>query len=159
MGDPVWPQTLHGEQIGVTTLTMARLQEAMLSSPAPSLRASECDRDAFRRRFGPQLGEVCWLEFAKKRLTDSAAEAASARAAVRWPEIQRRIGAIRRPVRELEAVLRRAGAPTSPAALGWPADFYRDAVRHAREIRSRRTFLDLAADSGVLGRSSVTAVA
>ena len=33
--------------------------------------------------------------------------------------------------------------------LGLPADFYRDAVVHAREIRDRFTFLDLAADSGL----------
>ncbi len=46
------------------------------------------------------------------------------------------------------------GAPADPdggPALGVPTRaFYRDAVRHAREIRDRDTFLDLAADSGML---------
>jgi hypothetical protein len=31
--------------------------------------------------------------------------------------------------------------------LGWPRQFCLNAVRHARDIRSRYTFLDLAADS------------
>jgi glycerol-1-phosphate dehydrogenase [NAD(P)+] len=41
------------------------------------------------------------------------------------------------------------GAPTTPEDLALPTDFYRDAVVHAREIRDRFTFLDLAADSGL----------
>ncbi len=42
------------------------------------------------------------------------------------------------------------GAPTTPEDLHWPRRFYGEAVRHAREIRNRYTFLDLAADSGML---------
>ncbi len=42
------------------------------------------------------------------------------------------------------------GAPTRPEDLHWPRPFYREAVRHAREMRNRYTFLDLAADSGWL---------
>jgi glycerol-1-phosphate dehydrogenase [NAD(P)+] len=48
----------------------------------------------------------------------------------------------------LENVLLRAGAPLAPEDLSWPRAFYDTAVRHAREIRNRYTFLDLAADSG-----------
>ncbi len=54
------------------------------------------------------------------------------------------------PAAALEEVLARAGAPRRPEDLQWPRAFYRDAVRHAREIRDRYTFLDLATDSGML---------
>jgi hypothetical protein len=47
-------------------------------------------------------------------------------------------------------VLRRAGAPTTPEALGWSRPYYREAVSHARLIRNR--FLDLADDAGILER-------
>jgi glycerol-1-phosphate dehydrogenase [NAD(P)+] len=57
---------------------------------------------------------------------------------------------VTRPAQQLHDILRRAGAPTTPADLGWPAAFYRDAVMHAREIRDRWTFLDFAADIGAL---------
>ena len=46
--------------------------------------------------------------------------------------------------------LRRVGAPTTPAEIGVPAAAYRQAVLHAREIRNRFTFLDLAAAAGRL---------
>ena len=42
-------------------------------------------------------------------------------------------------------------APMTPGDLGWSGDFYATAVRHAK-FATATTFLDLAADSGALGR-------
>ena len=36
--DPARAPSFHGEQIGVTTLTMARLQERLLKGPPPVFR-------------------------------------------------------------------------------------------------------------------------
>jgi glycerol-1-phosphate dehydrogenase [NAD(P)+] len=159
MGDPAWPMSFHGEQIGVATLTLARLQESILAGPPPRLRASAASRADVMSHFGLQRGGDCWADFSKKRLTKATAEAMTQRVQARWPEIQERIGAIARPAAELEEVLRRAGAPVTPEALGWPPAFYQQAVRHAREIRNRWTFLDLAADAGVLDESEMLAPA
>ena len=155
MGDRSWPDRFHGEQIGVATLTMARLQEKMLAAPPPRLHESVPTRPSLIERFGAALGESCWAEFAKKRLSAAAAQDLTARAHDRWGDIRRRIGAISRPARELEDVLRRTGAPTAPQTLGWPGGFYNQAVRHAREIRNRWTFLDLAADAGVFDQPDI----
>jgi glycerol-1-phosphate dehydrogenase [NAD(P)+] len=149
------PEAFHGEQIAVTTLTMARLQERMLAEGPPRLRASAPSEATVTAHFGEDLGRACWREFAGKRLDETAAEALNARLDARWEEIRGRLAAVTRPASELEAVLRTAGAPTSPEALGWPRAFYRDAVRHAREIRDRYTFLDLGGDSGLLDRLDV----
>ncbi len=150
LGDPAWPASFHGEHIAVTTLTMARLQQALLAGAAPELRACDLDEAAFVARYGRPLGESCWVSFRPKCLTAQRAQALNRRLAADWPAIRARIGAVIRPAAELEAVLRRAGAPTRPADLGIPEAAYRDAVLHAREIRDRYTFLDLAADSGRL---------
>ncbi|MCH8036150.1 MAG: hypothetical protein IIC53_03390 [Proteobacteria bacterium] len=72
------------------------------------------------------------------------------RLAERWDEFRARLSAVMVPATELDSVLKRARAPTVPEDLHWPRPFYRDAVRHAREMRNRYTFLDLAADSGWL---------
>jgi glycerol-1-phosphate dehydrogenase [NAD(P)+] len=152
MGDPGWPGTFHGEQIGVTTLTMARLQARMLDGPPPQVQPSAIDEAALIDHFGRDLGRSCWREFRKKRVDSGAAIQLNNRLAARWNEIRARIAAIHRPPEQLAEILERAGAPATPEALGWPRDFYREAVRHAREIRNRYTFLDLAADSGMLDR-------
>ena len=145
-----WPEAFHGEQIGVTTLTMARLQERLIEDAPPHLRASEPDEASITAHFGHEMGPACWAEFQGKRLDEAGAEALNARLAGCWDDFRERLGAVMVAAATLEAVLLRAGAPTRPQDLGWPRVFYDDAVRHAREIRNRYTFLDLAADSGQL---------
>jgi len=145
-----WPEAFHGEQIAVTTLTMARLQERLLDGPAPRLRATAVSEVEFTEHFGAELGAACWAAFTPKRLDAAGAEALNARLAANWDSFRARLRAVLRPAAALEAVLARAGAPRRPEDLHWPRAFYRGAVRHAREIRDRYTFLDLAADSGML---------
>jgi glycerol-1-phosphate dehydrogenase [NAD(P)+] len=150
MGDPGWPASFHGEHIAVTTLTMARLQERMLGAPAPRLHPTSLDEAALQGHFGPELGASCWAAFSSKVLDAKRAAALSARLIADWPSIRAQIAALTRPAATIEAVLRAAGAPTRSEDIHVPAAFYRDAVRHAREIRDRYTFLDLAGDAGLL---------
>lgn len=150
--DSARPFAFHGEQIGVTTMTSARLQERMLDGPAPILLSSAETEKDFLRHFGSELGPSCWKEFAQKRLGGGKLEMVNRRIADNWPRIRSAISQVILPSGTLAEVLRRAGAPMTPGDLGWSGDFYATAVRHAREIRNRYTFLDLAADSGALGR-------
>ena len=153
LGDPAWPPPYHGEQIAVTTLTMARLQERMLAGGPPALAPETVDEAALAAHFGRDLGRSCWRQFATKARLDAAA--LGAHLARIWPETADRLARVSRPGRVLADVLRRAGAPTAPADLGVPPVFYRTAVLHAREIRDRYTFLDLAAAAGVLDAFAV----
>lgn len=149
-GDASWPQSFHGEHIAVTTLTVARLQERMLDGPAPVVTPDAADAAFFAAAFGEELGKSCWAEFSQKRLDRKRADAANEVLKSRWQTIRAAIKRVTRPVAYLEGVLRRAGAPTMPKELGWPEAFYARAVSQARLIRDRYTFLDLAANSGVL---------
>ncbi len=150
LGDPAWPKAYHGEQIGVTTLTMARLQAQILGGPPPRIEPSRVDEAALIAHFGPELGHSCWREFRRKRVDRGAALQLNRRLEAHWEDMRAEIAAIHKPPEQLRAVLEAAGAPTTPEALGWPREFYLEAVRHARLIRNRYTFLDLAADGGFL---------
>ncbi len=150
LAKPQWQQNLHGEQVAVTTLTMARLQQRALTEYAPQLGPTSATEGEIRAHFGPELGEACWAEFRRKQPDEATRETINGRLATVWPAIRDRIASVTRPAQQLHDILRRAGAPTTPADLGWPTSFYRDAVLHAREIRDRWTFLDFAADIGAL---------
>ena len=76
--------------------------------------------------------------------------ALNAKLAKEWPEIRAVLKDAMRPSAEMAQALAAAGAPVSPRDIHLPEAFYRRAVRHAREIRDRYTFLDLAAESGRL---------
>lgn len=150
LGDPAWPPAFHGEQIAVTTLTIAAIQAAMLAGPAPVLGADPADRAALVATYGAGLAAECAAELDAKRLDAAATRALNARLARDWPAITARLREVHVPPERLRAVLIAAGAPTTAAELGVPAEAYRRAVRHAREIRDRFTILDLAALAGRL---------
>ena len=152
LGEPSWPTSFHGEHIAVTTLTMARLQQAVMAGSPPVLSPTEVDKDAVLRHFGNGLGASCWTAFAKKRLDRAMAAALTRKLADGWIEIQRAIASVTRPLVQIEVALKAAGAPMDCRDIGVPRDFYRRAVVQAREIRDRYTFLDLADDAGRLAQ-------
>jgi glycerol-1-phosphate dehydrogenase [NAD(P)+] len=147
--DPARPLVYHGEQIGVTTLSMARLQERMLDRVPVVVPDSETQA-GFKSRYGEEIGRSCWPEFAAKRLDQAGAEALNARIASSWSRIRDRIAAILIPSSHLAAVLKAAGAERIPEAIHLARSFYETAILRCREIRNRYTFLDLAAVSGRL---------
>ncbi len=148
--DPAWPASFHGEQIGVATLTMARLQEALLDADAPEIVGGDPDEAAVVAHFGADIGAACWREFESKRLAADGLGEINQRLSDNWEKLRNRIARCRRSAADLQRALIQAGAPSRPEDLGWTRNFYRDAVRHAREIRNRYTFLDLAAQAGRL---------
>jgi glycerol-1-phosphate dehydrogenase [NAD(P)+] len=149
LGDPRWPAAFHGEQVGVATLTMARLQERVLDARTLRVEPDTSDRTTLADVFGEELGGECWSDFRKKRFDRRKADEVNEILGKRWDSIRAEIAAVIRPATELDAVLARAGAPRTAAELGWPHDFYVRAVSHARLIRNRYTFLDLASGAGL----------
>jgi glycerol-1-phosphate dehydrogenase [NAD(P)+] len=141
------PLVFHGEQVGVTTLTMARLQETILEGPAPVLHSDSGTEADFIARYGDEIGRSCWKEFSQKRLDPPAAGSLTHRLHSQWERIRSEIGAIASSAAFLQRVLQRASAPTTPEEIHCPREFYNRAVVQCREIRNRYTFLDLAASS------------
>lgn len=151
IGDPALPAAFHGEQVAVATLTMAHLQHSMLrASMPPVLGSSRVTEEDLIDHFGAELGRHCWHNFSGKLLDPPRAAALNARLDRNWPAMTQRLRRVMRVPEEIMRALRAVGAPTDPAAIGLPASFYHQAVVHAREIRDRFTFLDLAAESGQL---------
>lgn len=143
------PQVFHGEQVGVTTLSMARLQERMLEAPPHVVPDTRTQGD-FVARYGEELGKSCWNEYDRKRLDGQGAEALNATITANWSTVVERIGAITLPSAHLAAVLRSVGSDVAPSDIHLSDAFYREALGRCREIRDRYTFLDLAADAGRL---------
>ena len=141
---------LHGEQVAVATLTMARIQEAMLQGAPPRLYAGSTTRETLLQGFGDAIGDACWSEYAAKRHSADTADALSARIAEKWDELRADLSRTMIPAAALAGVMARAGCPRTAEAIGVTAEFYRRAVRDARFLRDRYTFLDLAADAGRL---------
>lgn len=140
--------SLHGEQIGVTTLVMARLQQRiLLRDQPPVLLPTDLTESQLVARWGRDVGASCWNMVATKRLNAEAADVANHRLAVQWDALRAKLLALGPDSESLRATLRAAGAAITPDEVGWSKPRVEQALRFAREIRDRYTFLDVAADA------------
>ena len=145
------PGSLHGQQVGIAALTMARLQQRMLADDQPAIvRATLIDPEAMRRRFGPEVAMQCLAELKLKAFDADAAAAFNTKLDKIWPELRRELAAFVIPASEIKRLLTAAGGATTATDLGVPLDLYREAIIHCREMRNRFSFLDIAADAGTL---------
>lgn len=145
------PGTLHGQQVGVAALTMARLQQQFLASETPpQVSATVIDEDDMVRRMGPKIAEECAMEWRKKSFSAESAAAFNEKMDEIWPKLRAELQAFTIPVSDMYAMLEAVGGPKTSAELGLDQAFYREAVQHNHEMRDRFSFVDIAADSGVL---------
>ncbi len=144
------PGTLHGQQVGVASLTMARIQQGLLAQDsAPVMKPTPIDTEGMKKRMGTAATD-CIEQLRRKALDGDALDAVNHKLATLWPELQRELRQFMIPVQEMEKLLADAGAPTTAADLGIDLEFYREAVRHGHEMRDRFSFVDIAANAGQL---------
>lgn len=145
------PGTLHGQQVGVATLTMARLQRHFLDSETPPvIRPTRIDPADMARRMGPNIAAQCFGELRGKIFDEPGAARINETFAELWPTLRGELNAFALPVAEMEKLLSDAGGPMTSQDLGLPVARYREAVIHSREMRNRYSFLDVAADADIL---------
>ncbi|MEM9220970.1 MAG: iron-containing alcohol dehydrogenase [Pseudomonadota bacterium] len=149
--DGAHPGTSHGEQVGVATLTMSRLQNTLLrQDTAPRVNPTDVPQPRLAETYGAKMAQTMVDATAKKALNEEGAERLSARLDETWDELRKELLGVTRPAEEIEAAMEEAGCQRTGRDLGLSPAFYRQAVRDARFIRDRYSFLDLADDAGAL---------
>lgn len=150
MMHPACPESLHGEQVGLATRTMAALQHRVLASEEPpELFETRIAADEMAKRLG-RWSRSCETALRSKALAGARLDAANQRLRAHWPALRLALQASSLPLSRLQNALDSAGIASDPRDLGITPPFYREAVLHARELRDRYTMLDLAADAGML---------
>ncbi|MCI5050311.1 MAG: iron-containing alcohol dehydrogenase [Rickettsiales bacterium] len=135
---------LHGEQIAVTTLHMARAQEKLLLKQ-PLMKPNYQPKKRFQTLFGVKIGNEMYETYQKKVITQEQADAINAKLDKSWPDIQAQIRAQMVSATQLEIALHKASAPTNSVALNWDKECYESVILNAHLSRDRFTFLDVAA--------------
>jgi glycerol-1-phosphate dehydrogenase [NAD(P)+] len=144
------PRTSHGEQVGVATLTMSKLQNQIVNADRPpTMLPTVIPKEELRARFGAASNEMI-EQTARKTLDQAAAEALNQRLERDWAQISQRLKAVMLPYEKLHAAMKTAVCQLTGSDLGLDPGFYRDAVRYSRFIRDRFSMLDVAGDSGQL---------
>ncbi len=145
------PGTHHGEQVGVATLVMNRLQHVFLDrDEPPELRPTVVDVEGIEERFGPTLAPACLEQFEVKRFDRKKVDALNRKLADCWRDLTKEFRPLMLSSDKIEDALKRVAAPTSAGDLGLAVPFWQDAIRYARFTRDRFSMLDIAGDAGEL---------
>lgn len=145
------PDSLHGEQVGVATLTMSKLQDSFLDQKHPPIFSPDYfEVDQLIAKFGAVIGKSSIQEFQKKRMDENKTKLVNGYFEKNWDQYSSRMKKIRLTHDHLLKSMKALGAPTQPEELGFDRDFYKEAVLYSRYIRDRYTYLDLATNCGGL---------
>jgi glycerol-1-phosphate dehydrogenase [NAD(P)+] len=148
---PAHPGTTHGQQVGAASLAIARLQcELLALDRPPKIAPTRISLDDFVSRYGKSIGPMCYAEAKKKSFDAEGAARFNDRLAELWPRLRAELAPFVMDPTAMKATLAAAGGPTTASELGFPRKLWRDAMKHARDIRNRWSFLDLADDAGLL---------
>ncbi|MGI6565890.1 MAG: sn-glycerol-1-phosphate dehydrogenase [Firmicutes bacterium] len=147
---------LHGTKVGVAAPLVLGIYSRVLGfdpstidldALAESHQGPEAVEAEVRAHYGPMAEEIL-AESLGKRLTWEARKDRIRLIQGKWEEI--RGGLAWLPTADaIRLMLKRAGAESSVEELGLPDEWVDDALRYARQLRSRYTILDLAAELGI----------
>ncbi len=147
----------HGTQVGVGTVLVLKLVEALRKKPVDFDRARAAAKTydpakweaAIRRAYGPAAEGVIALE-AKARKNETTARLARINAMeAQWAEIDALLAAL--PAAEtVTALLRSLGSPCLPVEIGVEGSLLRNTLLYCKEVRARYTILQMLWDLDLL---------
>lgn len=145
------PRTSHGEQVGVATLSLSRLQNTLLNAAQPPvMRPTVIPEAELHAKFGADYATMMIQQTRLKALDQREAERLNRLFADNWDGFADQLRAVMLPYERVKSAMAAAHCQLTGEELGLPEGFYSDAVRYARFIRERFSALDLADDSGQL---------
>ncbi len=150
----------HGFKVGIATLAVTALYEALLRRPLERIDVARCvalwpslqEAEARARKLfaGEDFVEAAVTETRAKHIEPAELQRELERLRAVWPTLREQLGAQLIPFTELKRRLQQVGAPTEPEEIGITRERLRDSFRRALHIRRRFTVLDLAARTGSL---------
>jgi len=154
------PAIPHGFKVGVGTIAAAALYERVFARDLIAIDIEErcvawptreqVEFMVLRGHDIPQLAENALEETLAKYITSDELRQRLRLIQARWPAIRDKLERQLMPAEQVRGLLKAAGCPTNPSAIGVDSTTLRESYWLARTIRSRYTVLDLAYETGVL---------
>ena len=152
------PGTSHGEQVGVATLTMSRLQNMVLNSACPpTISPTVIPEDEINTRFSGHAAMMI-EQTQQKTLSRQEADRINQLFADNWAGVVAPLREIMLPFEQVISAMDKAKCQKTGKELGLTSEFYAQAVRYGRFIRNRFTMLDLADESGLLDAFAASSI-
>lgn len=151
------PQSSHGEQVGISTITMSQLHNQILgNSNPPLMKPTDIPIQWMKKKFPHEIAENMIQQTRAKALSKHTANKLNKRFETEWESIRKQLVPFMLPFDKLHRAMKAAGCPLTASDLNLDGDFYREAVSGARFIRDRFCMLDVVDDSSGLEKFTRT---
>ena len=133
-------KSFHGEQIALTTLNAAQIQERILKQDNLQIKSTPIDLNSLRKIFSDEkLFKNCLEELEAKKISEKQAEIANQN----WLEIKQKLQKVFIAKDDLKKISSRFNLPQKPQDIFLEEEIYNEAIKNSYLIRSRFTCLDL----------------
>ncbi len=147
------PHTYHGEQIAVTTLAVAKLQEKILHLDELQINPIIHTEKPILKNFGEEIGKKLIEEIKNKEIGDRKCEEINRKLKSEWKNLKAKILQNYISADDIEDKLKGINGPYTYKHLGWSNEQFQNAFYNSVFLRDRFTFLDLA--MGLIGKFDI----
>ena len=154
MGDK-HPGSLHGEQVGVATLLLSKMQNDILNKPEP-LQFFEINHDIkiFENIFGKDVGSNLHKQFQNKLFTQKSLFDINKKLLENWNYYKKSLITFAVATDKIRQSFINCGAACTNSDLNIPDDFYQTAIENAYYLRDRFSYLDIMQYLGCIDKYS-----
>ncbi len=138
------PHTYHGEQIAVTSVAVAKLQERILALDEVQISPIILTEKPLLKYFGEEKGTQLLLEVMQKQIGEGKCEEVNKKFKAEWKNLKASILENYITSKQMEDALRKLKGPYTYKHLGWNHEQFAAAFNNCIYLRNRFTFLDLA---------------
>jgi glycerol-1-phosphate dehydrogenase [NAD(P)+] len=132
----------HGNQIAVTTLTSAKLQEELLKRVSLQFKPSNFPKTDLEKFLGKTVARECEKEFGEKCLSADSVVRINKNLQKNWLKIRRELSKIHLNHQQLSTIFTHFKIKKTARSLGLSSQEYQACVANAKFIRNRFTVLD-----------------
>ena len=138
------PNTLHGEQVGVTTIKMSEIQNYFINKELPfQMKKLEINKDHFLKKFPKNFADSFYETYNKKKLDDAEINYINKKLLNEWKQISFKLKKYTIKTHLIKQSLKNINAYISNADLKISNDFYNLALKNSFLTRDRFSFLDI----------------
>ncbi len=145
------PGTSHGEQVGIATISISKLQNSILKKDQPPIiTPTNIPEDEIIQKLGEPMMETIKKAMEPKIFDQKKADETNDYFLKNWSEF---VEPLREKMLDYDIIwnsMGECGALRTAEDAKLDSNFYKDALKYGRFIRDRYTILDLAGDSNQL---------
>ena len=138
------PNTLHGEQVGVATILISKMQNQFIKNKTLKFNELNIDEKIFQELFGDNLSSKMFEQFKSKYFNADKIEFINDLLEKNWSLFRAKLAKYLLPTDNIIEALVECGACVSNEDLKISGKFFNEAIHNSFLLRDRFSYLDIA---------------